>query len=207
METVVADITMSLDGFISGPDDDPVRRLGVGGECLHTWIHSGDETDSDVLSEMWQLPGAIIMGRRMYDINEGFGDHPPFTVPIFVLTHRALPVEVKGSTSFTFVTDGIHSALEQARAVAGDKPVAVGGGAAVIQQYLAAGLVDQMQIHVANVLLGSGIRLFEDIGPDRIGLRVTRVISSPLVTHLRYEVGTALPDEVGAWARSGSTVD
>jgi len=206
------DISMSLDGFVAGPDptlDDP---LGKGGEDLHEWAvgaaswreshgKSGGEAnvDSDVIAERLESIGATIMGRKMFSGGEGpweedpnadawWGDEPPFGHPVFVLTHHEREPLEKGATTFTFVTDGIESALDQAREAAGDKDVALAGGADVAQQYLRAGLVDEMQIHLAPVFLGGGVRLFEGVGPD-LRLEVTRVIESPAVTHVRYRVG------------------
>lgn len=122
------------------------------------------------------------------------GDEPPFHVPVFVLTHEALEPLVKGGTTFTFVTDGIESALEQARKAAGDKDVSVAGGANTIKQYLSAGLVDDMQIHVAPLLLGGGIRLFDNLGAEQIEVEGTRVVDSPAVTHLRFRVIGSTPN-------------
>ena len=137
------------------------------------------------------------MGRRLFDLGEGpWRDNPPFHVPAFVVTHNPRETVVKeGGTTFNFVTGGIESALEQARAAAGDKDISVGGGANVIQQYLSAGLLDEIQIHLVPVLLGDGRRLFEHIAVDRIELETPRVIESPGVTHLRYRVIPArIPD-------------
>jgi dihydrofolate reductase len=129
------------------------------------------------------------MGRRMFDLGEGpWGDEPPFHVPVFVLTNRPREtVDKQGGTTFTFVTDGIESALEQASAVAGDKDVSIAGGANVVQQYLRAALVDEIQVHVAPLLLGDGTRLLDGIG-RQLELETTRVIDSPGVTHLKYRV-------------------
>ena len=166
MSKVTADITMSLDGFITGPGDRPGRGLGERGECLHNWVMGGPwhyddegrrfapgEVDRRVLSQAMASIGAGIIGRRMFD-----------------------------------VTDGIGSALAQARAVAGDKDVGIGGGANVIQQYLAAGLVDELRLHVAPVLLGTGKRLFDHLGDETIELARTAVIESPYATHLYFTV-------------------
>jgi dihydrofolate reductase len=140
------------------------------------------------------------MGRRMFSGGEGpwesdpkadawWGDEPPFHHPVFILTHHARePVEKQGGTTFTFVTEGIEAALEQARAAAGDKDVGIGGGANVAQQYLQAGLLDEMQLHIVPVLLGGGTRLFENVTPDSVGLEITRVVESPAVTHVTYSV-------------------
>ena len=206
------DISMSLDGFVAGPDPSLDEPLGKGGEDLHEWAvssaswreshgKSGGEAnvDSDLIQERLDSAGATIMGRKMFSGGVGpwdddpksngwWGDEPPFGHPVFVLTHQErAPLEL-GATTFTFVTDGIESALGQAREAAGDKDVALAGGADVVQQYLRAGLVDDMQIHVAPVFLGGGVRLFEGVGPD-LKLSLTRVIESPVVTHVRYSVG------------------
>jgi dihydrofolate reductase len=207
------DISMSLDGFIAGPNPSVERPLGDGGEQLHEWIFglaswrerhglSGGETgpDDDILRESVDATGAVVMGRRMFSGGEGpweddpvadgwWGDDPPFRVPVFVLTHHAREtVEKQGGTSFTFVTDSLEAAVAQARAAAGDKNVAVAGGANVVQQSLRAGLLDELQIHVAPVLLGEGARLFDDLGQQQIELEVTSVVQSPAVAHLRYLV-------------------
>jgi dihydrofolate reductase len=194
-------MSMSLDGFIAGPNDGIERPLGDGGERLHDWIF-GSKTDRtgdsprnsatgsnlEVMDESFKTTGAIVMGRRWFDIGVGpWGDHPPFQVPCFVVTHHAHEKLVKGATSFTFVTDGIASALEQAQAAAGDKNVAV-GGANIAQQYLKAGLLDEIQIHLVPILLGQGRRLFDQPGTEQIELESTRVIESPDVTHLRFSV-------------------
>jgi dihydrofolate reductase len=201
MGQVRFDITMSLDGFIAGPDDGPEQGLGEGGEQLHQWVYdlaswrephglAGGVTnrDSEILEEAIKATGAVIVGRRMFDNAKGWGEEPPFRVPVFVVTHEAREVLVRSDTTFTFVSDGIESALEQARAAAGDKDVSIGGGADVAQQYLKAGLVDEMQIHVAPLLLGRGVRLFDQLGDAQIELEKTRVIDSPAVTHLRFRV-------------------
>jgi dihydrofolate reductase len=133
--------------------------------------------------------GAVIVGRRMYELADGWGDNPPFHKPVFVLTHRARePLIKEGGTTITFVTDGAASALAQARAVAGERDISIGGGASTVQQYLGAGLVDEMQIHIVPILLGAGIRLFEGIGSALVELETTKVVQSPAVTHLRFRV-------------------
>jgi dihydrofolate reductase len=200
MGKVVFDITMSLDGFIAGPDDSLELPLGAGGEKLHEWVYGlvswrephgleGGETnrDSEVLEEAMGS-GAIVLGRRMFDLAKGWGDNPPFHVPVFVLTHEARePLEKEGGTTFTFVTDGVESALAQARAAAGDSDVSIAGGANTIQQYLSAGLVDEFQIHIAPLLLGGGVRLFEH-APADLEVETLRVVDSPRVTHVKYRV-------------------
>jgi dihydrofolate reductase len=198
---VTVDMSISLDGFIAGPDDRPGQELGEGGMQLHEWVFGlagwrarhgleGGEIgpDDDIADEAFRSVGAVVMGRRMFDLGEGpWGDEPPFHVPVFVLTHRARESIAKdGGTSYTFVTDGIETALEQARAAAGDRDVSLAGGANIVQQYLRSGLVDQIQLHVGPLLLGAGKRLLDEAG--RATLEATRVVDSPAVTHLRYRV-------------------
>lgn len=213
MTKLTLDITMSLDGFIAGPNRTVEQPLGEGGERLHEWIfgaaswraqhgQSGGEagTDDEVYREAVAATGAYVMGRRMFSGGEGsweddpvadgwWGDDPPFGVPVFVLTnHPRETVMKQGGTSFIFVTDGIEAALDQARAAAGEKNVSIAGGANVAQQYLRAGLLDEFQIHLAPLLLGEGVRLFQGVGTDDAQLELTRVIESPVVTHLSYRV-------------------
>jgi dihydrofolate reductase len=213
MTKLILDITMSLDGFVAGPNQTLEEPLGSGGERLHDWVvglrswresHGleGGETnqDSELVEETKRDSGAFLMGRRMFSSGEGpweddpkadgwWGDEPPFGVPVFVLTHHPRePVEKQGGTTFVFVTEGIESALEQAKAAAGDRNVYISGGASIAQQYLRAGLLDELQIHVAPRILGGGVRLFDDLGPDTAELEITRVVESPAVTHLRFRV-------------------
>lgn len=195
------DITMSLDGFITGPNDSVEAPLGESGDRLHRRVYDlasfrrphgleGGETgrDDDLLNEAFERTGAVVMGKRMFDHGEEpWGDDPPFHNPVFVLTHQARePLVKKGGTTFTFVTDGIERALEQAKAAAGDQDVSIAGGANAIQQYLKAGLLDEMQIHLVPVLVGDGRRLFEDLGTEQIELEGTRVIDSKDVIHLLF---------------------
>jgi dihydrofolate reductase len=212
MGKLYVDISMSLDGFVAGPNQTLEQPLGEAGEQLHEWVvrlktwrerHglSGGETgpDSEVVEESLRNTGATVMGRRMFSGGEGaweddpnadgwWGDDPPFRHPVFILTHHARePVTKQGGTTFTFVTDGIESALDQARAAAGDKDVAIAGGADAIQQFLSAGLVYELQLHITPLLLGDGVRLF-DQAPANLELETTRVIDSPRVTHLKYRV-------------------
>ena len=212
MSKVIADISMSLDGYVAGPDADLEDPLGIGGERLHEWAfgaqswrethgHEGGErnADSDVIEEGVRATGAVVMGRRMYSGGSGpweqdpkargwWGDDPPFHAPVFVLTHHERePLPMEGGTTFNFVTDGIESAIEQARAAAGEKDVLVAGGGTAVQQAIAAGLPDELQVHVAPVFLGGGVRLFDGIAAD-VGLEIDRVVDSPRVTHLRYRV-------------------
>jgi dihydrofolate reductase len=214
MSKVKLDISMSLDGFVAGPDPTLEDPLGKGGEQLHEWIiglaswrephgRTGGErnADDDLVREGRESTGAVIMGRRMFSGGQGpweddpkadgwWGDEPPFHAPVFVLTHHGREtVPKEGGTSYNLVTDGIESALEQARAAAGDKDVLIAGGAEAAQQYLKAGLMDEIQLHVAPVLLGDGVRLFDGIGPDDAKLELADVVESPKVTHVRYRVG------------------
>jgi dihydrofolate reductase len=213
MGKVYFDISVSLDGFVAGPNMRPDAGLGDGGEQLHDWVvgtrafkeahgESGGEEgpDSDVMEEHLGGAAAHVMGRRMFggegpwdnpDWGDGvwegwWGDDPPFHSPVFVLTSHPREPLVKGDTTFTFVTDGIESALEQARAAAGDGGILISGGANVIQQSLRAGAVDEFQLHIPPVLLGAGVRLFEE--GDLPEIELTRTIASPAVTHLKYRV-------------------
>jgi dihydrofolate reductase len=211
MAKLTFDISMSLDGFVAGPNQRLEEPLGDGGEQLHEWVlrlaswreahgREGGErgVDDEVVEETVASAGAIVMGRNMFGGGEGpwgdepwtgwWGDDPPFHVPVFVLTHHAREPLTLTDTTFTFVTDGIESALQQATAAAGDRAVNIAGGGNVVQQYLKAGLVDEFQVHVAPLLLGGGVRLFDQLGPEPPKLEVARVIESPFVTHLRYRV-------------------
>lgn len=209
---IVSDITMSLDGFVAGPNAGPEHPLGEGGERLHEWAlalaswresHGREggakNADDEVVAESLRRQGAVVMGRRMFGGGEGpwdeswegwWGDEPPFRMPVFVLTHHPRePLTMQGGTTFTFVTDGVESAVAQAREAAGDKDVLVAGGASAVQQCLDAGLVEELQVHIAPILLRSGTRLFDNLGPDEIAIEKTRVIDSPAVTHLKFRVG------------------
>ena len=215
MGELFLDISMSLDGFIAGPNPRLDAPLGDGGERLHEWAvdleafrrahgMDGGETnvDSAVIEETLENVGASVMGRRMFSGGSGpweddpnadawWGDDPPFHHPVFVLTGHARELVVKeGGTTFTFVTDGMEAALEQARAAAGDGDIQVNGGADVAQQYLAAGLLDAMQIHLVPVLLGGGVRLFDGpLSDPPVGLECTKTVESPTgVRHLSYSV-------------------
>lgn len=202
MGKAFVDITTSLDGYIAGPSDGLELPLGENGERLHEWIFGlrawrephgleGGETnrDSEIVEESLADRGAVIVGRRMFDNAQGWGDEPPFHVPVFVLTHEAREPETKdGGTTFTFVTDGVESAFRQAKAAAGDKNILVAGGASAVQQFLKAGLVDEIQIHVTPLLLGGGVKLLEGLNDDDVKLEITRVVESPTVAHLQYRV-------------------
>ena len=219
MTRLICDISISLDGFVAGLNPSLEQPLGEGGDLLHEWafaaqswreshgLEGGEKNaDSEVIEESISATGAVVMGRRMFSGGEGawendprargwWGDDPPFHVPVFVLTHHPRETLImQGGTTFTHVTDGIRAAIDQARAAAGDKDVLLAGGASVVQQCLKAGLLDELQIHVAPVLLGGGVSLFGSLGAVPVELESTRVIESPAVTHLRYRVvkgGTA----------------
>jgi dihydrofolate reductase len=209
MSSVTCQISISLDGFVAGPNQSPENPIGEGGMRLHEWAFATDtwrrqqgldggehNADADVVDEATQGIGAYIMGRKMFGGGDGpwdeawrgwWGEDPPYHVPVFVLTHHSRePLAMEGGTTFTFVTDGIESALERARAAAGDGDVAVAGGASVVRQYLAAGMLDELHLHIVPVILGAGERLLEDVGDPT--LEPVGVVASPAVTHVRYRV-------------------
>src|SRR3954464_2870012 len=194
MTKVIADITMSLDGFVTGPDPDLAHGLGNGGEPLHKWAFSDDPVDAAQLRTGTERSGAVVMGRRLFDIVDGpggwndevgYGAGEPGSPPFFVVTHEA-PETRRLELDFTFVTDGIASAIEQARKGAGDKDVVIMGGGDVIAQALDAGLVDELRLHLAPIVLGDGTPLFNRVG--RVEMRQTDVQISPHATHLTYEL-------------------
>jgi dihydrofolate reductase len=191
MGKVTSEISMSLDGFITGPNVGVGNGMGDGGDRLHDWMFDAKtETDAAIVDEIYESTGSILIGKGMFDVGfEPWGDPPPFRMPVFVVTHEERePLPMQGGTTYTFVTDGIEAALELARAAAGDKNVGIWGGANIMRQYLQAGSLDEMQIHLIPVLLGDGVRLFEDLDPEGIELRRTRSIETPRATHLRFEV-------------------
>jgi dihydrofolate reductase len=204
-------ISMSLDGFVAGPNQSVDHPLGMGGMRLHEWVvplaawrkahgmEGGEVNESSKLvEESVANIGATIMGRNMFGGHPGawdankpwngwWGENPPFHHPVFVLTHHArAPLKMQGGTTFTFVTGGIQAALEQARNAAGGKDISLAGGAKACVQYLKAGLVDEMEINLAPTLLGSGERLFDGAGEDLHGLKLVRTIATPAVVHLKF---------------------
>ncbi len=203
MSKVLAGITISLDGFITGPDDRLGAGLGDGGERLHYWVFGGpwsyadgergvaSDVDNAYLDEVFSSGGAMICGRTMHDVVDGWGDEPGFGMPMFVVTHRPHDPVVKGETSFDFVTDGIEAALDRARDAAGERNVIVMGGGDLLRQYLAAGLVDELTLTIAPVLLGAGKRLFDGISRTDIAFERKGVVESPWATHLRFRIGRA----------------
>jgi dihydrofolate reductase len=210
MSKVRFKISMSLDGFTAGPDQSVKDPLGVGGERLHDWVvplaawrtehgkQGGEVNESSrVVEESVANIGATIMGRNMFGGHPGpwksadpwngwWGKNPPFHHPVFVLTHHPRkPLVLEGGTTFTFVTDGIGAALEQARRAAGGRDVSLAGGAEAARQFLAAGLVDEMEINLVPTLLGRGERLFDGVD-DLRGLALARTVAAPAVTHLKF---------------------
>jgi dihydrofolate reductase len=202
---------MSLDGFVAGPSQSVSNPLGIGGMRLHEWafplaqwramhgLEGGEVNESSsVVEESLANIGATVMGRNMFGGHPGpwdaakpwkgwWGDNPPFHHPVFVLTHHArAPLELEGGTAFTFITSGIEAALEQARRAAEGKDVSLAGGASAAQQYLVAGLVDEMEINLVPILLGRGERLFENVGSDLHGLELVQTVAAPNVTHLKF---------------------
>jgi dihydrofolate reductase len=212
MSKLRLNITMSLDGFVAGPEQSERVPLGIGGEQLHEWLvrlrafrdthgEEGGEVNAStpIAEEILGDVGATIMGRNMFggcpgswgdDPWKGYwGDDPPYHHPVFVLTHHARdPLEMQGGTTFHFVTDGIQSALDQAKRAAAGKDVSLGGGATAVQQYLAARLLDEMVITVVPLFLGGGARLFDNLGDARPNLEQVQVVAAPGVTHIRYRV-------------------
>jgi dihydrofolate reductase len=212
MSKVRFEITMSLDGFVAGPEQSEENPLGIGGEPLHEWAFAlaawramagleGGEVNAStpVMEGLMANVGAGVMGRNMFGPIRGpwgdrqwegwWGEDPPYHHPVFVLTHHARePLEMKGGTTFFFVTDGIESAIAQAETAAGDKDVLIHGGASVAQQALATGLVDEVHLHLVPLMLGAGVRLFESLGDPLPRFEQFRVIEAPGVTHLSYRV-------------------
>ncbi|MFD1540462.1 dihydrofolate reductase family protein [Nonomuraea guangzhouensis] len=197
MSKVTCDIAMSVDGFVAGPNQSLEHPLGEDAEeRLHRWMFDERETHAEIIEGVLAA-GAFIMGRNMFspgrdawdlDWSGWWGDEPPYHAPVFVLTHHPRePLPMKGGTTFIFVTEGIEAALAQAREAAGARDVAIMGGASTVNQYLAAGLIDELRLHVAPVILGRGERLFDGVGDTNLE-PVGDVSGTGLVTHLRYRV-------------------
>jgi len=201
MSLTTCHMSISLDGFVAGPDQSYDHPLGLGGERLHEWHWHPDEpghdADATARDDLLKRRGAVIMGRNMFGPIRGewegdwrgwWGDEPPYHAPVFVLTHHAHePIEMDGGTTFHFVTEGFDAALEQARSVAGDQEIAIAGGASTTRQALAAGVIDELVLDISPVILGSGERLLD--GVEDPGLRPIVVIASPHATHVRYAIG------------------
>jgi dihydrofolate reductase len=211
MSSVTGHISISLDGFVAGPNQSAERPLGEGGERLHEWairtaswreqhaLQGGEQSvDAEVIDDVTQGVGAYVMGRKMFGGGEGpwdeswtgwWGDEPPFHAPVFVLTHHPRePLEMQGGTTFHFATTGAGDALRDAQAAAGEQEVAVAGGASTVRQYLAAGRLDELHLHIVPVVLGAGERLLDGVGDLR--LEIAQVTASPAVTHVSYRVLT-----------------
>jgi dihydrofolate reductase len=213
MSNLRCHIAISLDGFVAGPNQSEETPLGAGGEQLHKWMiplaawrqsHGGRRGEvnesTPIFEESCENIGAGVMGRNMFGPVRGgawgdeqwtgwWGDDPPYHYSVFILTHYPRdPVEMEGGATFNFVTDGIESALEQATKAAGGKDVRLWGGGNIAQQYLAAGLLDELELHVVPVLLGDGARLFDNLGDAEVRLAQVRSVEAPGVTHLKYRV-------------------
>ncbi len=204
MSKVFVDIGISIDGFIAGKNGGPTNPLGDGGIKIHDWMFkqkaflqhlglAGGETntkDGEIIENIFTRIGANIMGKRMFEEGEAnWPEEAPFHTPVFVLTHQKRePWERKGGTTFYFVNDGIKSAFAKAKAATGNKDIRISGGAHTIQQYLNAGFVDEFNIHLAPVMLESGVRLFDKIKKENFSLEINNVIHSQMVTHLFYKV-------------------
>ncbi len=189
MSKVLMELSVSLDGFVAGPDVSLDAPLGRGGELLHEWMFAGKSSaeSRSFETDHYSGVGAVILGRRMADVGIGpWGDEPTFHAPCFVVTHRPAETIVKrGGTSYIFITDGIEAVLERARTAAGSQDVLVNGGAEVARQFLNAGLLDEVRLHLVPVILGAGARLFDGVRPD-VRLMPREAVSSPEVTHLIY---------------------
>jgi dihydrofolate reductase len=212
MSKLKSHISMSADGYVAGPNQSPENPLGEGGESLHDWVvaleawrrshgREGGEVNAStpIVEEMLENVGAILMGRNMFGGGPGpwddaewrgwWGDDPPFHVPVFVLTHHPRePLEMQGGTTFHFISDGIESALTQAKDAARGLDVWLAGGASVVNQYLAARLVDEVDVSIAPLILGAGARLFQGLDRGTLKLKQVRAVDAPGVTHIKYEV-------------------
>jgi len=206
MSIVTCNLSISLDGFVAGPNQSLDNPIGEGGMRLHDWMfdtlawralhgHEGGSStpDSDAVDEMSANVGAYMMGRKMFGGGGGawdeswtgwWGDEPPYRTPVFVLTHHPRRPLRMGATTFNFVTDGIDSALAQARAAAGDRDVMVAGGASAARQFMAAGKLDELNLHISPIILGAGESLWDGVGHP--GLKPVKVAGSERVTHIRY---------------------
>jgi dihydrofolate reductase len=202
MGKVTSGLTMSLDGFIAGPNDGPEHPLGENGMRLFDWYGSGDTEyvvpsggmtfkvspqSAEMLLGVFSSIGAIVTGRRTFDITNGWGGRHPLDVPIVVLTHTVPDGWDYEGSPFTFVTYGVENAVEKARELAGEKDVAV-GAASLVQQCLRAGLLDEVHVDIVPVLLGGGVRMFDNLGPEHIELERTEIIEAPDVTHMTFRV-------------------
>ena len=203
MSKVIFDVGISLDGFIAGENRGPKNPLGDNGPMIHQWMyqqkafwrHIGSEggneegPDGVMIDQTFARTGAYIKGKRMFDEGEANWKEDLFKAPVYVLTHeKREPWVQKGTTVFYFINDGIESALQKARNMSGGKDIRIQGGANCIQQYLNAGMIEECTIHVSPVLIGSGLRLFENIDKRKVSFEIIKAIHSPLATHIRYKV-------------------
>jgi dihydrofolate reductase len=198
MSKVTCQIAISLDGYVAGPRQSTDDPLGIGGERLHEWMFASEPhpVDAEITARLLERNGAYVMGRNMFGPIRGawegdwrgwWGEDPPYHTPVFVLTHHPREsVEMAGGTTFHFVTEGLDVALERAREAAGGRDVCIGGGASTVNQVLAAGQLDELQLHIAPIVLGAGERLFVDVGDP--AFEVVEAVTSPAVTHIRYRV-------------------
>lgn len=204
MGKVTTELSVSLDGFVAGPNDGPGKPLGEGGEALFRWYSGGDtalplpgtdmvfqvsRASADFLSEEWGQLGAMVVGRCTFDITGGWHGHPPGGGPCFVVTHTVPPEWVTPGSPFIFVTAGVASAVRQAKEAAGEKTVSI-GSASLVQQCLNAGLLDEVQLDLVPILLGGGVRLFDQLSLGQTDLVQTRLLAAPGVTHIRYRIAT-----------------
>jgi dihydrofolate reductase len=202
MGIVATELSVSLDGYVAGPNDSPDNPLGDGGQALFTWYSGGDtalplpgtdmvfhvsRASAEFLSAGWSKLGAMVTGRRMFDIANAWGGNPPGGGPCFVVTHTVPEEWAQQGSPFTFVTDGVASAIRQAQQAAGDRNVSV-SSASVMQQCLKLGLLDELQLDLVPVLLGGGVRLFDNLSPQPVPLERTQLVEAPGVTHLRFRV-------------------
>jgi dihydrofolate reductase len=195
MSDVTCDLSVSVDGYVAGPAQTLDEPIGRGGMRLHEWHFDAQGEDQRIVEEWQQGPGAYVMGRHMFGAGRGgwdldwtgwWGEEPPYGVPVFVLTHHPRESLVMGATTFHFVTEGVQTALHRARAAAGERTVAVAGGASTVNQFLAGGLIDLLHLHVVPLTLGAGERLFDGVPP--LDLEPVQVVASPGVTHVQYRV-------------------
>ena len=202
MGKVIFENSISLDGYTAGPNDNPENGLGDGGERLFEWYNNGDvefplpgtdmvfkvsRASADYLTEAWGNIGVMIAGRRMFDIAHAWGGHPPGGEPCFIMTHNPPQEWLKGGSPFTFVTDGIESAVAQAQQVAGDKIVSI-ASASIAQQCIKAGLLDELYLDIAPIILGGGVHLYSNLGVTPVNLEQIRVVEGKSVTNVQYRI-------------------
>lgn len=189
MGRVIAEISMSADGIVAGPDTSTEHRLGKDGDLLHGWMFEGTAADAEVAGRLFDGTGAFVVGRSMFDVGvDPWGADGTFKKPVFVVTNRPHEPVVKGPTTFTFVTEGPESALRQAKAAAGEDNVVLMGGGTTLRQFLLAGLVDELRLHVVPLLFGAGVRLFDAETGKHVQLERTAVHETPNATHLTFRV-------------------